>query len=529
MRRFHSYGPVDADEHFCVPRVELVAGCAGQLVGMPGKRGHYFTIWAPRQTGKTWLMRQAIDAIGTQQGDGFLVGKMSMQGVFMEDDDPADAFLKRVPMLMDRAFGIDGLEIPANWEAFQQLFRESRGLFDRPVILLIDEFDNLPQGVIDRLAMLFRDIYLHRDEHVLHGLALIGVRAVLGVESRRGSPFNVQRSIHMPNLTGEEVTEMFDQYRAESGQTVADEVVDELYRVTLGQPGLVGWFGELLTEKNNPGSDKPLDRGVWQWVYEDALHVEPNNTVLNLLSKARGEHRDRVLTLFANPNVPFEFRSEWCNHLYMNGIIAPERVVDEGRPRTVCRFSTPFVQECIYNALTSDLIGDRTPILALEPLDNLADVFTDGGLDVPKLLDRYIAYLVRLDAAGIDPWQDQPRRKTDFQLRESVGHFHLYAWLKQAVGRRCSISPEFPTGNGKVDLHLRCREHRGLIEVKSFVDNYSLDQGRRQAADYARQAGLDTVTVALFMPVKDEAVLAAASGETRIDGVTVTVVAIGWL
>jgi hypothetical protein len=156
-------------------------------------------------------------------------------------------------------------------------------------------------------------------------------------------------------------------------------------------------------------------------------------------------------------------------------------------------------------------------------------VFTERGLDVPKLLDRYKAYLVRLEAAGIDPWQDQPRRKTDFQLQESVGHFHLYAWLRQAIGRRCSISPEFPTGNGKVDLHLRHREHRGLIEVKSFVDNYDLERGLRQAAEYARQTGLDAVTVAVFMPVKDQAVLAAASRETTIDGVTVTVVAIGWM
>ena len=27
MRRFHSYDPVDADIHFCVPRVKLVEDC----------------------------------------------------------------------------------------------------------------------------------------------------------------------------------------------------------------------------------------------------------------------------------------------------------------------------------------------------------------------------------------------------------------------------------------------------------------------------------------------------------------------
>ncbi|MFP4429135.1 MAG: hypothetical protein ACLFPB_07420 [Desulfovermiculus sp.] len=33
--------------------------------------------------------------------------------------------------------------------------------------------------------------------YFLHGLALIGVRAVLGVGSERGSPFNVQHSLHV--------------------------------------------------------------------------------------------------------------------------------------------------------------------------------------------------------------------------------------------------------------------------------------------------------------------------------------------
>ncbi len=58
MRHFSSYGPVDCQEHFCVPRQALVAKGVEQLIGQPEKGGHYFTIWAPRQTGKTWLMRQ---------------------------------------------------------------------------------------------------------------------------------------------------------------------------------------------------------------------------------------------------------------------------------------------------------------------------------------------------------------------------------------------------------------------------------------------------------------------------------------
>ena len=82
MREFTSYGPVNSRSNFFVPRTELVESCVNQLVGSPQEDGgHYFTIWAARQTGKTWLMRRAIEEIQARHGDRFLVGTISMQGV----------------------------------------------------------------------------------------------------------------------------------------------------------------------------------------------------------------------------------------------------------------------------------------------------------------------------------------------------------------------------------------------------------------------------------------------------------------
>jgi hypothetical protein len=528
MRRFHSYGPVDEDLHFCVPRTELVQSCVDQLVGAPEKGGHYFTLWAPRQAGKTWLMRQAKAEIERKWGDRFAVATMSVQGVIMRDDDPPEAFLEKVPRLLWESRQLRLPEAPPNWEALTGLFLRDGGVLDRPLILFIDEFDSLPRGVIDQLVTLFRDMHLKRESYLLHGLALIGVRAVLGVESRRGSPFNIQRSLHVPNLTEAEVAELFRQYREESGQEVAPEVVEAVYRQTRGQPGLVGWFGELLTEKYNPGPGHALDAGAWRETYAAACQIEWNNTVLNLLKKAQGEYCDRVIELFSADDVPFRLDEEWCNYLYLNGVIDSEHTVGaRGEPQFVCRFSCPFVQERLFSGLSTDLVGDRMPILPLEIFDDLDDVFGPEGLDLAALLERYKAYLVRLAAKGIDPWREQPRR-ADLHLTEAVAHFHLYAWLVSAVGRRCAVSPEFPTGNGKVDLHLWCDAHRGVIEVKSFVDMHELGRWREQAARYGASLDLHRVTLALFAPTTDEEVLRKLSGETTLDGVAVAVVAIGW-
>jgi hypothetical protein len=332
----------------------------------------------------------------------------------------------------------------------------------------------------------------------------------------------------VPNFTSAEVSDLFRQYQEESGQAVEPEVVSRVYTVTQGQPGLVGWFGELLTTTYNPGSETPIDVRTWDDVYEAALHKEWNNTILNLIKKARGPYLSYVLELFEKSDMPFSIHAEWCNYLYLNGIVREKIVPDPaGRKTYVCRFSSPFVQTCLFHALTHDLVGDRFPILPLEPLDDLSDVFDKPDPDLPALLKRYHQYLDRLKERGIDPWKKQPRR-TDLHLTEAVGHFHLYAWLKKILEDFCVVSPEFPTGNGKVDLHLDCGGRTGIIEVKSFKSLTKTESAKRQAAAYAKGLSLGCVTIALFIPLEYEDALERLADETVIDGVKVSVVVIGW-
>jgi hypothetical protein len=542
MRRFHSYGPVDCKRHFCVPRQDLIERCLESLIGDPEEGGHYFTIWAPRQTGKTWLMRQVLKDVPNRYGDQFVVFSFSLGRLRGMNFSPSGE-----PGMLDfpKAFGeLLWSELPGqpdikSWTGFYEIFSKERGLWDRPLILLIDEVDTIPSTLIDLMIAQFRELYLTRETNRLHGLALIGVRAVLGIGSQRGSPFNIQRSLHVPNLTKDEVTALYDQYQAESGQNIEPAVVEEIFRVTNGQPGLVSWFGELLTETYNPGKNQTIEMNTWKTVWLHARFTEPNNTLMNLIAKARDPEYQPFLTeLFTRSDIPFSFHKPLHNYLYLHGILDSETITTpSGEEQRICRFTSSFVQQCLYEALSDELFGDSTLIPALDPLDDLADVFegpvlsgVEGAcLDLPALLRRYTDYLGRLKAKGINPWKEQPRRKTDFHLTEAVGHFHLFTWLQAAIGRRCVVSPEFPTGNGKVDIHLRCGEKRGLLEVKSFVDAYQAKLDRIQAARYAKNLGFETVTLATFLPVEDEIVLEKISGEEVIEGVRVIIVAIGWV
>lgn len=519
MRRFSSYGPVDHKFHFAVERKNLIDRCVDSLLGAPGEGGHFFTIWAARQAGKTWLMRRAIQEIRARYGDKFLVGSITLQAVLQENDGD-DVFLKSVPGIFRDGFSIKA-PVPSNWDAWRALFAREGGLFDKPIILLLDEFDSMPQPIIDKLVSEFRKIYLVRDNYWIHGLALIGVRAVLGVDSPRGSPFNVQRSLHVPNLTSDEVADLFHQYSTESGQTVLPEVVGKVFEVTRGQPGLVSWFGELLVERYNPVKTAPIGMDQWHEVYAAACQIEPNNTVMNLIAKAR-RRADEVARLYAQSDVAFSFDEPWCNELYMNGVIDTEKTRgDDGLPRYVCRFSSPFVQRRLYAGLALNMADRRVPVV--DPHDDLTEVF--ASLDLPALMGRYRDYLKRLAAAGIHPWKDQARR-ADLHITEAAGHFHLYWWLIEASGRNLGVSPEFPTGNGKVDLHVTRRGKTGVIEVKSFTQRSDLPWQREQAAGYAKSRGLTAATLALFVPTDDEALLQKLSTTEEIEGVTVTTVAI---
>ncbi|OAD23499.1 hypothetical protein THIOM_000666, partial [Candidatus Thiomargarita nelsonii] len=78
MRKFSSYGPPNKKLHYYAPRETLVTHALTQLKGDdPDEGGHYITVWAPRQTGKSWIMQEVVLAL--QQDTQFDVIFLSLQ------------------------------------------------------------------------------------------------------------------------------------------------------------------------------------------------------------------------------------------------------------------------------------------------------------------------------------------------------------------------------------------------------------------------------------------------------------------
>jgi hypothetical protein len=79
---------VDTDVHYYAPREELIEKAYTQLMGNnPQKGGHYITVWAPRQCGKTWVMQQIL--VQLQKNPRFDVLKINLEHLKEVEDASA--------------------------------------------------------------------------------------------------------------------------------------------------------------------------------------------------------------------------------------------------------------------------------------------------------------------------------------------------------------------------------------------------------------------------------------------------------
>ena len=527
MRRFSSYGPVDTDIHYYAPRKELIVEAYTKLMGEnPQKEGHYITVWAPRQTGKTWIMKEILFQL--KKDPRFDVVVVNLENLKRKEN--VGEIIRIIARDIGDGLGKSFIDIDDE-DKFLSIFKKN--VLDKPLILILDEFDALSETAINTLVTSFRSIYNNRryesdktmeqKTYLLHAVALIGVRSVLGIENQKGSPFNVQRSVHIPNLTYEEVEGMFKWYEQESGQAVDEEVIRVLYDEMRGQPGLTCWFGELLTETYNHDPKKPISMFNFDEAYGAATHILPNNNILNLISKIdKPPYDESVIKLFdTDEKTVFNFDDKNLNYLYMNGVIAEEKVSSK---EYYVKFSCPFVQKRIFNFFSRQFFSYLGQLIP--PLDTMADAVDEENLYIPNIIKRYQAYLTKNQGVF---FKNVPRRKDDLRIYEAIYHFNLFRYLYDLLKKRgVEVIPEFPTGNGKIDLILKYRNNTYALELKSFSDMYDFSEGIEQAAEYGRQLGLKEVALLVFI----ELTPAEAKQLEKVvekNGVNVTVLPIGIL
>ncbi len=505
MRRFSSYGPIDTEEHFYAPRETLIEKTYHQLIGRnPKKSGHYITVWAPRQCGKTWIMIRVYQRL--LKDSRFHAVPVSLES--LKDEKDTSVIIENISRRIGEKLGKEFTGINSQ-EKFQGIFKKD--VLEKPLILILDEFDALEETAINTIVSAFRNIHIERGyesekptgekSYLLHAVALVGVRSVLGIENKKGPPFNVQKSLHINNLTYDEVTGLFRQYEKESGRKVEKEVIDRLFDETKGQPGLTCWFGELLTEGfegYDIEMDRPMNQRDFEIVYAAATYALPNNNILNIISNATTEkNKPAVIKMFrTDEKLPFRYDDKITNSLYMNGVIDKE--VADGVNYFI-RFSCPFVQKRLFNYFAHDLFNDMGTLI--EPFTELGDVITGSEIFIPNLVRLYQKYL---DKNKSWLFKDAPRR-SDLKVFEAVYHFNIYSYFNEFLRNKDGmVYPEFPTGNGKIDLLIRYKGKTYGLELKSYTDQAGYKTALKQAAQYGKQLGLKEIYLLVFVPAIDE-------------------------
>jgi hypothetical protein len=505
MRRFSSYGPVDKQLHYYAPRKEIINKGCFQLIGEnPQKGGHFMTVWAPRQTGKTWTMNNILFKLRSDKR--FDVVKIESEILKTEKD------IKEVLSYIEEhiARGLNKKITGVNTvKKFQNMFLKEN--LKKPLILIMDEFDALEEEAISAIVGVFRNIYNIRQsqtdkktdekDYLLHSIALIGVRSVLGVENQKGSPFNVQRSLRIPNLTFEEVEKMFRWHEKESGQKVYQEVIERLFYETKGQPGLTCWFGELLTEgwdQFKTAKDMPIDMKLFKKAYNAASYMLPNNNILNIISKAKQKpYKKTLLNMFrTDEKIFFNYDDVNFNFLYMNGVIDRE---EDDKGKLYAKFPSPFVHKRLFNYFARDISKEIGKLY--EPFEDLDDAITEDSLNIKNIMKKYRTYLIK----NRDwTFKDAPRR-SDMRIYEAVFHFNLYMYLCSFLQSfKGEVYPEFPTGNGKIDLIIKYAGKIYGIEVKSYSNKPAYTEALNQAAAYGKQLNLKEIALIFFIEEIDD-------------------------
>ena len=355
MRRFGTQGRVYPGRHYIVSRTEEIADFIARV-----KEGRYIVLFAPRQTGKTTFFRFALDALTAASPLYFPIQLNFEAYKNLSPADFYDAFYKRIRKEINQVFKKRG-HAPSgtltrylnntkltNHILMMEFFEEFAGFLDsqyseQKVVLIIDEFDGIPQAVLSDFLHALRDIYLSDQKRCPHSIGIIGVKSIEQLNYDRSvSPFNVQDEFHLSNFTYQQVQELLGQYTAEVGQAFAPEVIEALQKQTAGQPFLVNRFAQILTEELEIPITETITMAHFTKGHAQLLE-ENNANLTHLITNINRDSRfESVLMRIVSYDrgVQFTLRNEIIAELATYGVITKGA---DG----LCEIVNPIYQHCI--------------------------------------------------------------------------------------------------------------------------------------------------------------------------------------
>ncbi len=474
MRYFNITGPCRPDEHYTVRREALLA-VGREMV----EQGRYFTIFAPRQTGKTTFFQLLMEEL-RQEPAGIVPIWISLEGMHtLEKGRFYEAFTS------DLVYTLKGIGIHTN-AAFidsallRSFFMEIRQQSDVRLALIIDEFEGIPPQLVSEVVHTFRKLYHRKDEHALHSLILVGISTLVELITGPASPFNIAEQLQISYFSREETEALIDQYVAESGQPFEAEVRRAIYENSAGQPGLTCALCKQLVEVVATDRSQAVNMAHFYRTLKHFLTERFDLNIMNIVQKARQKQGFMLKALFGMEPIPFTVHDPDIAFLYAHGVVTNRN----GQVDVV----VPLYSKVLIMTFRPLINGEAEHYLT-SAHERVGDYVKAGELDVKALLLKYDAYVKRRGFQAFDTTH----------LREGAWHYSLDGFLYffiERLGGQTFV--EAPSGRGRTDILILLNQRKYVIETKIYTDASYFEDGKRQLAAYLAAEDLDAGYYVVF-------------------------------
>ena len=488
MRWFETRGPVYPEDNYVVARTDELSDFMNRL-----KRGRYIVLFAPRQTGKTTFFQNALNALEDHEHIYFPI-RLNFEGYVDSDTTTFYASLcEEICKQIKNVFQRHQENLPDRLNRFlasaqitehismRRFFEDLGGLLeDQRFVMIIDEFDGIPQGAIRGFLHSLRHIYLSGRTRCPHSVGIVGVKSITQLNYDRSiSPFNIQDEFKLPNFTLEQVQDLLSQYTDEVGQSFAPETIKAIHKQTAGQPVLVNRFAQILTEEMDIPKSEPITMEHFSEAHVQLLRGR-NTNIEHLVTNIRRDQRFEALLMKIasyDEGVDFNLDSDLISELAAYGVIA------EGADG-MCEIVNPIYQYRIIRAFKPIVNGLEQEYLPEDNRAGFQDYLTsDGRIQMAALLDNFRDFIARVGFKILQV-PDTPQ--------EYVGQHLLFAYLEQFVQIvGATIYLEVQTGRGRMDLLIRHKHRKYIVETKICGGDTRYQAGKAQLAAYVRLEGTE--------------------------------------
>ena len=497
MRKFKISGPVIAAEHYCIPPLDRI-DLEYVLELIHDKE--YFMLHAPRQTGKTSVLKALQDHLNSGAAGDYRCMHANIEA--------AEAWRENIPQAMETilqvlagnaqtVLGDDSLEGirrtvlaegsagAALWDALRRWTQAD----PRPLVLLIDEIDALEGDSLLSVLRQLRSGYEHRPYAFPHSIVLCGVRDLrdyrihsgsTGQPVAGGSAYNISAdSLRLGDFDRADVEALLGQHTAETGQKFEPEALERVWTQTAGQPWLVNALCAQACFKNPQGRDRGRAITEDDILAAQEVLIEGRGVHLDQLTDKLGEERvQRVIEpmLSGAPHRTYTTRDlEYVRDLGLVALDTPPRIAN------------PIYAEVVPRELTF-MVQKRLRQQAAWYVDS------DGGLESGKLVAAFQQFF----REHSEHWLER------FGYKEAGPQLLLQAFLQRVLNGGGRIDREYGLGRQRVDLLLLWPRPQGMqrfvIECKVLRGRLdrTLEKALPQTAGYMDRCDADAGHLVIF-------------------------------